>query len=586
VNQDWFEMADVRKRKLDEAVWVPLRVNYSQTLGKTGYLGYRSELLAVGSVAIPLEKKAEAESLGWHDLRLLHSHKGGFDQSRYIPGDIFEDTRIGQAIPLALEQTGNSEEPQVWHLHQDFVLTLGLKREGDVWLAMDDGYIEVARLKKERDDKPTILEVRAEYLKDYLCARRMALYVSSYRSREEVMDDASQISWPENPFRRSLDGKDSWEGRVLEIHEGGHQFGASIKVLHVGRTNVDFAEDVPKIDYSDEDIVTNSWTNKFEGKKLHRVLGELWRNEWVDPSEHSPHVRGDKIPASAFFITDSSGTKESYETLQGGKRWLWFRPGVILELTRFKGSGLRWYTRDTGSVKCSPDYGVVFGMNKLGMVNVYAKDIALLPEWQQALWAGSNVGPEGGVSEELLAAQAEGNPADTSAPEEVLPKVIEYLNEIGIDKFGFRLFREHDQFGAIVSRTHRFRSVDKPGFFSLAKDLARLTADSIDAASLQKIAAPPKDETWRSLKTLENVLAKETNLTRAHSILGPLHGVYNLRHADAHLPGNELEYSLNLAGVDEALPFVLQGFQILHSCVSSLCAIAKTLKQPSVGKTS
>jgi hypothetical protein len=578
VNQDWFEMADVRKRKLDEAVWVPLRESYSQTLGKIGYLGYTSEFLAVGSVAIPLEKKPEAESLGWHDLGLLHSHKGGFDQSRYIPGDIFEDTRIGQAIPLALEQTGNSEEPQVWHLHQDFVLTLGLKREGDVWLAMDHGYIEVARLKKERDDRPAILEVRAEYLKDYLCARGMALYVSSYRSREEVVDEASQITWPENPFRRSLDGKDSWEGRVIEIHEGGHQFGASIKVLHVGRTNVDFAEDVPKIDYSDEDIVTNSWTNKFEGKKLHRVLGELWRNEWVNPSEHSPHVRGDKIPASAFFITDSSGAKESYETLQGGKCWLWFRPGVILELTRYRGSRLSWYTRDTGNVRCSPDYGVVFGMNMLGMVNVYAKDIALLPDWQRNLWAGFNLGPEGGVAEELLESQAVGVPADTIAPEAALPKAIDVLNEVGLKKFGLRVFREHDQLKAIVSRSHRFRSIDQPGFFSLAKDLARLTADSIDTSSLQKIAPPPKDETWGSLKTLENVLAKETDPTKAHSILGPLHGVYSLRHADAHLPGNELKDALDLARVDDTSPFVLQGVQVLHSCVSSLCAVIRALK--------
>lgn len=58
---------------------------------------------------------------------------------------------------------------------------------------------------------------------------------------------------------------------------------------------------------------------------------------------------------------------------------------------------LQWHTRDTGQVRCSPDSGVHFGMNKLGLVNVYAKDIALLPAWQQRLWVGFNVGPEGGL---------------------------------------------------------------------------------------------------------------------------------------------------------------------------------------------
>jgi hypothetical protein len=71
-------------------------------------------------------------------------------------------------------------------------------------------------------------------------------------------------------------------------------------------------------------------------------------------------------------------------------------------------------------VSCSPDCGVHFGMNRLPLINAYAKDVALLPEWQQRIWAGHNVGPEGGVSEELLASQVRAQPARTQAPEEFL----------------------------------------------------------------------------------------------------------------------------------------------------------------------
>jgi len=580
LKQEWFEMTDVRKRRLDDDVWIPLRAFCQELSGELGHLGHRAETFAVSSVCVPPENRNSAETLGWGQLNLMHSHKGSFYRDKYVPSDIFVESGIEQGLLLAVEQSGNTVEPRIWHLHQDLAITLGLKREGDVWLAMNDGYIDVARLRKDGTGLARLLEIRAEYLKDYLCARGLALYVSSFMSREEVVDDPSHITWPENPFRPTASDRDRWEGRVIEIHEGGWPFGGSVAVFHASRTGVDFVEDVPKILPSGEDIVSRSWTKKFEGRKLHRILGELWRTEWVEPAEKSPRVRRDKLPPSVFFITDSTGTRESQETLRAGLRWLWFRPGVIMELTNRRGGALSWHTRDTGSVRCSPDDSVHFGMNKLGLVNVYAKDIAFLPEWQQRLWVGFNVGPEGGVSEELLAAQAQGEPADTQAPEEYLPKVIELINSVGIKDFGVRLFREHEQFASILSRTHRFRSMDWTGFCSLAKDLARLTADSLDQSVLQKIAGPSKDEKLRSLKLLEKVLALRVGATRARSLLGPLHGVYNLRHADAHLPGSELEAALELTQVDKTTPFVLQGFQLLNSCVSALYAIADELGKP------
>jgi hypothetical protein len=54
------------------------------------------------------------------------------------------------------------------------------------------------------------------------------------------------------------------------------------------------------------------------------------------------------------------------------------------------------------------------------VINIYAKDIALLPDIQQQIYATFNVGPEGGISEELLAFQARAAPASTQAPEAYL----------------------------------------------------------------------------------------------------------------------------------------------------------------------
>ncbi len=67
------------------------------------------------------------------------------------------------------------------------------------------------------------------------------------------------------------------------------------------------------------------------------------------------------------------------------------------------------------------------------------------------------------------------------------------------------------------------------------------------------------------------------------SMTTSLVGVYELRHADAHLPSSKIEDSFKLINVDRALPFVHQGHKMLHQVVSSLYDILEALKNwPSV----
>ena len=54
-------------------------------------------------------------------------------------------------------------------------------------------------------------------------------------------------------------------------------------------------------------------------------------------------------------------------------------------------------------------------------------------------------------------------------------------------------------------------------------------------------------------------------------------GVYELRLADAHLAGSEVHEAFKLARVDRSKPYVLQGFDLLDSCVSALYAILDVL---------
>lgn len=579
-------MRDVRNRTFERAVWIPLRaIHQLEDLGRSGHAGHRSHFFGAGTIAVHSQHREAAAKLGWMDVGISRSHAGYCDENTYSPAHLYEDYPGGTiGEHLVLEQAGSQTEPRQWHLSQDFVLTMNLIRDADVWLRPDEGYIPIARLSRNDDGVPVLIEVRSSHLRDYLCARSMALYMTSYRDRVEVVEDPDHISW-ENGTSTDTTSMDRWEGRITEIHEGGMPFGESIAVFHAGRTDVDDEEDVPEFGFpTDGGMESNSWTVTEEGRKLFRVQGELWRNEWIEPADISPIVRRDDTPPSVFFITDAEGKHEGKDTLINGSRWLWFRPDVMSALAHRRGGTLTWYTAQTGGVGCLPDYVVHFGVNRLGLINVYAKDIGLLPDWQQRIWAGHNVSPDGKVSSELLDSQMRAKPADTQPPEPFLTEGLKVLNAVGDSVYGISIFRAHDFVPQLLSKCHRFRAVDKAGLYALAKDVARVTADSIDTQAIQSIVKPPKGEKWGSLKSLEKLVATKSDPEKARAMLGSLVGVYELRHGDAHLPGSDIDDALKLVSVDATLPYVQQGYQLLQSCVSSIWSIARTLRPDSVSK--
>jgi len=583
MDQDWFEMHDVRRRWLNRFVWIPLRsTQVIEKAGEFGYEGYLEEFYGIGTLAVYSGERDISEKLDWMDIGINHEHGPYYDENVYAPVDAYfhhSEKILGKH--LVLEQNLNVEECSEWHLHQDLVFALGLKRETDIWICPKYNYVEVAKLKRDSIGKPVLLEIKAEFLRDYLCACKMALRATTYRSRIEIIASAGHIDWPNGRKSEGSDN-DRWEGLVRAIHEGGMPFGGETAVIHMGRTDVYPEDDVPSFDFpTDDKVSSKSFIKKSTGDKLFYVRGELYRNEWIEPGEHSYIVKGDKRPATVHFITDESGKKETQETLIDSSKWLWFKPEVMMTLAHRRGGALGWYTRDTGSIRCSPGYSVHFGVNKLGLITVFAKDIGMLPEWQQQIWAGYNITPEGGVSEELLASQMRADPARTLAPEAFLKRELERLDFISQNTLGSKLFRDHEQFVDIIEKCHRFRAVDQAGLYALAKDLTRIITDRIDIQLLRKIANPPKGENWGSLKLLEKVLASIIDAADARNLLSPIAGIYELRLADAHLKSTEVEEAYKLVGIDSNLPSIQQGYRMLYSCVSCINIISEILEDKS-----
>lgn len=575
MNQSWFEMQDLRKRKLDNSVWIPLRAEKSirNDIG-FGKIGSHEEFIGHGSLMIPIEEKKVVEELTWSDIGISDSHGLNFIYGEYSQTDKYPNEDF-QGIYLVLNQNfDNNFDNNEWHLHQDLVINLGLKREGDIWVCPRQGYIEVAKLERNEEGDPLILQIKSQFLKDYLYARGCGLYITSYFSRDEVFENKSVLSWNDD-IKEYKDGKDFWECRVSEIHEGGFPFGQKIAISHAGRIDVDEDEDVPDMTSfpTNENVKSEFYEQSFKGKKLYRIMAELWKYEWINPAKTSPITLGHKENIDIFYIVDAVGNKESGKELTKGGKWLWFKPDLVPALLSKRGGFLKWYSKDTGSISCAPAWGVHFGVNDLGLITVYAKDIGNLPLWQQQIWAGHNVSPEGGISKELHASQVKAEPVSTNAPENFFGRVINEINDASKRTFNTPFFREHQAINDIINSISRFRAIDDRGLYSLAKDIARVIVDDIDVEALQKIAPPPKGTKWGSLKTIENFLALKISQEQARQITSPLVGVYELRHGDAHLPSSEIENAFNLIKIDRNIPCVIQGYQMLFECVDNLYLI-------------
>ena len=168
-------------------------------------------------------------------------------------------------------------------------------------------------------------------------------------------------------------------------------------------------------------------------------------------------------------------------------------------------------------------------------------------------------------------------PASTYAPEAQLNSSLEDINQASRAAYGFPILGGHTILKDLVKQTHRFRVTDDVSLLSLAKDLARLTADLFDAAAIQRVVQPPPNIRWGTLKSLEGLLATKVSADEAHTTMSPLFHIYDLRLGDAHLPRKELLSALAGLGISETSPMVIKGRQMIESVVLTLQKIARII---------
>lgn len=577
--RDWILQKKETRRAFANATWVPLRASCNDETGQCQEIGYVEEYFGCGSVAFPPEKQEAAEQLSERDIGIgCKALPFAFENGNYSP---IEQYQYQEGEPVGIHLVFSHPQPvvggELWILSPDLVVALRLVKDGTSWVRPEENFAVVARETFDNTGNPRLIEIKREFLLDYLAARNLSLRLSYLRQRTAVI-----ASLEDGDYKDLADQQQERDGGryELRIRSLEHIYGGSWASFRVWRTDVDEDDDAPVMGPENND------NTDYESARGHRggyeglrVEGEFRRDEWIEHQGQSVRVRGDADKTLPLFIVETDGTRMASSELDDEDigRWLWFRSSVVNELLSLRGFSLGWYTAETGGIRSTSGYETHFGINYSDLITVYAYDIARLDAWEQHIWAAYNVVPDGKVSAELLASQVKAQPATTKAVEDLLFKVMELL-ESGFRKdFNISLFSHDIDRETAIQNISRFASKDQASLLRLAKELVRVFSDRLNVRELRKLSTHADKEKLASNKLLQDILAQRVGAEKARTVFGPIVGVYDMRVGDAHPTSSGISDALKLAGIDESKSFLRQGEQLISNFGQTIWRIGELL---------
>ncbi len=245
MKRDWILQTKEIRRTFSRATWVPLRASCNDDQGEDkDIVGYVSEFFGCGSVAFPPEHRDVAEQLDWSNIGIGHNVQPYASEDGYYLS--IEQYQYNDKEPIGVNLVFEHLQPVVggrlWILNPDLVVALHLVKEGTNWVRPEEDFVVVAREVLDENGHHRLIEIKREFLIDYLAARNLSLRLSYYRQR---IENVAAIEG--SPYANLANRQEQRDGGrfVLLIRSLDDVYGGSWAAFRIWRTDVDEDEDAP-----------------------------------------------------------------------------------------------------------------------------------------------------------------------------------------------------------------------------------------------------------------------------------------------------------------------------------------------------
>ena len=238
MNKDWILQKKETRRIFCKSTWVPLRASINNEQGNSQYIGYTSEYFGCGSVAFPPEHREIAKNLSWSDIGIgctvqPYAYEDGYYSS-------IEQYQWNDKEPIGIHLVFEHPQPviggRIWVLNPDLIIALRLIKEGNNWVRPEENFVVVAREVLDEKGEHQLIEIKREFLLDYLAARNLSLKLSYYRQRVENVTslETSEYLGLENHQEERENGR--YELLIRTLND---VYGGSWAMYRTWRTDID-----------------------------------------------------------------------------------------------------------------------------------------------------------------------------------------------------------------------------------------------------------------------------------------------------------------------------------------------------------
>ena len=436
-----------------------------------------------------------------------------FDSGKISAGDQFGFE------PFVIRRDFHGLYDSTYDITQNFILYHNLYLDHE-----KKSYVDV--LKDEEVVKyasATHVQIREDYLRDYLAAHKMLLVRYHYHKRSADVSVRDQFG-QERIERPETSDRHNYQITIVQ-HDANS---ASSQLL--GRDII-----LPYSKPLHEDYVSLC----DDRQKYEKFTCKI--NEDGSPMEIS--CDQESKGHSGHFLTPTFFKKEVLQKYHNKPRFYTIKDNTISHLDL---------------------WGIDFDENDDGLIHVWLGDLGRIPHDEQLHWKSYNVTPRSGVNENFLRRQMFAEFTERDCPCDKLLELKNKTNANFESHFQFKLFRESSSVSDVEKNFHTLTDNEEKEFNEQILNMAKIFVDAIDKLGLEKKVAwkPDSGDKNKSLHFLEHFLTENLKISNqdAKTIVNSFRMVQKLRsESAAHLPGSDYNKTLkkfNLHNLDPKDRFV------------------------------